>query len=119
MGKLLIVDDEPDVREFAKNFFTKRKLEVATAATGEEALRQVKEFKPDLTLLDIMLGGIDGLEVLSKMKEINKNIRVVMVTGVSETASMQKAADLGAIGYIHKPLILAELEKIVMDEFKK
>jgi DNA-binding response OmpR family regulator len=116
MAKLLIVDDEPDVREFAKKFFIKRKLQVATAATGEEALKQAEEFKPDLALLDVRLGGIDGLEVLKKIKEINSNIRVIMVTGVNDAEVMQKAKDLGAINYIHKPLILSELEKIVMNE---
>lgn len=118
MGRLLIVDDEPDVREFAKNFFVKRKLEVCTAANGEEALDLSKNFKPDLALLDIRMDGMDGLEALKRLREIDDKIKVIMVTGVNDSAAMQKAKDLGAIGYIHKPLILDELEKIVMKEVK-
>jgi two-component system response regulator (stage 0 sporulation protein F) len=118
MSRLLIVDDEPDVREFAKNFFSKRKLEVFTAATGEEAIEIVKTSKPNVALLDIRMEGMDGLEALKKFKEIQKDIRVIMVTGVNDAIAMQKAKDLGAHGYIHKPLILDELEKIVMKEFE-
>lgn len=119
MGKLMIVDDEPDVCEFARNFFTKRKLDVVTAANGLEAINIAKEFNPDVVLLDIRMQGMDGIEVLKKIKEINQKIRVFMVTGVNESEAMQKAKELGAKGYIHKPLILDELEKIVMKEFKK
>ncbi|MEW6170310.1 MAG: response regulator [Candidatus Omnitrophota bacterium] len=116
MPKLLIVDDEPDVREFAKNFFTKRKIEVATAASGEEAIKVVQEFKPDLALLDVRMQGMDGLETLKKMKEINKDVKVIMVSGVNDAEAIKKARDLGVLDYIHKPLILQELEQIVLKE---
>ena len=119
MAKLMIVDDEPDVREFAKNFFSKRKLEVTTAADGAEAISVAREFNPDVVMLDVRMEGMDGLEALGKLKEINKDMRVIMVTGVNDSEAMQKAKELGAIGYIHKPLILEELEKVVMSEIKK
>jgi len=119
MSKLLIVDDEPDVREFAKNFFVKRKLEVDTAASGSEAIDLVKKSKPELILLDLRMEGIDGLETLKQIKEIDKNIKVIMVTGVNDAESINKAKELGAKGYIHKPLILEELEKVVLKEIRK
>jgi len=68
MAKLLIVDDEEDVREFAANFFRKRKLDVMTAASGEEAIESVKADKPDLVLLDIRMGGISGIQTLEQIK---------------------------------------------------
>jgi len=80
MAKLLIVDDETDVREFAANFFRKRKIDVTTASSGEEALEILQKQKPDLMLLDIKMTGIDGCETLRRIRESNNNLRVVMVT---------------------------------------
>ena len=81
MPKLLIVDDEEDVREFAANFFRKRKLDVRTAGSGEEALEILKTDKPDMVLLDIRMGGMSGIQVLADIKKIDQGIKVVMVTG--------------------------------------
>lgn len=116
MKKLLIVDDETDVREFAANFFKKRKIDVITASSGEEALVNVNKEKPDLILLDIKMGGIDGIETLKRIKEIDKNIRVIMVTGrkPEEGGTFDSCRQLGALDYIHKPLELDELEKVVL-----
>ena|SRR3989338_5627361 len=116
MKKLLIVDDETDVREFAANFFKKRKIDVITASSGEEALANINKEKPDLILLDIKMGGIDGIETLKRIKELDKNIRVIMVTGrkPEEGGTFDSCRLLGALDYIHKPLELDELEKVVL-----
>ncbi len=116
MGKLLIVDDEADVREFAANFFRKRKIDVWTAESGEEALEVMDRFDPDLILLDIKMGGMDGIETLKFIKIKNKDSRVIMVTGTKpdEQNSFDCCRDLGALDYIHKPLQLDELEKTVL-----
>lgn len=116
MARLLIVDDETDVREFAANFFRKRKIEVTTAASGEEAISIVEKQKPDLVLLDIRMEGIDGIETLRRIKQLDKNVRVIMVTGkkLEDDASCDKCGELGALDYIHKPLELDELEQVVM-----
>lgn len=118
MPKLLIVDDETDVREFAASFFRKRKIDVITASSGEEALGIVKEQKSDLVLLDIRMTGIDGIETLKRIKELDKNAKVIMITGrkPEEEASFDRCRELGAIDYIHKPLELDELEKMVLKE---
>jgi len=117
MAKLLIVDDELDVREFAANFFRKRKVEVLLASGGQEALEILKKEAIDLVLLDIKMPEIDGLETLEHIKELDARIRVIMVTGrhPAEEGSFQKCQQLGALDYIHKPLDLAELEKVVME----
>lgn len=116
MPKLLIVDDESDVREFAANFFRKRKITCFTASGGEEALALVEKDKPDLVLLDIKMEGIDGIETLKRIKEKDKNLKVIMVTGrkPEDEDSFAKCKDEGALDYIHKPLELDELEKVVM-----
>lgn len=116
MKKLLIVDDEADVREFAANFFKKRKIEVTTASSGEEALDILSAQKPDLILLDIKMEGIDGIETLRRIRELDKNTKVIMVTGrkPEEGGACDSCQQLGILGYIHKPLELDELESVVL-----
>jgi len=120
MAKLLIVDDEIDVREFAANFFRKRKVEVSTAGSGEEALELLKNQKPNLILLDIKMPGIDGIETLRRLRETNKDIKVIMVTGKKpdEEDASEQCKQLGILDYIHKPLELDELERVVMSSLK-
>lgn len=116
MPKLLIVDDEVDVREFAKNFFKKRNIEVFTASGGQEALNLIETQKPDLVLLDVRMEEMNGIEVLKKIREKNNHVKVVMVTGVEDEETVNEAHRLGIKGYIHKPLVLEELEKVVLNE---
>lgn len=121
MAKLLIVDDEVDVREFAANFFKKRKINTLTSFCGEEALNIIEKEKPDLILLDIKMGGIDGIETLRRIREKDKNQKVVMVTGrkPEDEEAFNKCKELGAVDYVHKPLELDELERIVMKNIGK
>ena len=118
MSNLLIVDDEADVREFAANFFRKRKINVTTAASGEEALKILEEKKPDLILLDIKMTGIDGIETLKRIRGLDNQLKVIMVTGKKpeEEQSFDICKEFGARDYIHKPLELDELEKVVLKE---
>lgn len=119
MPKLLIVDDEVDVREFAKNFFRKRNIDVIIASGGNQALEIIDKEKPDLVLLDVRMEEITGIEVLKKLREKNNDTKIIMVTGVEEEETLKTAQSLGVVGYIHKPLILDELEQIVMKQLKK
>ena len=118
MPKLLIVDDEIDIREFAKSYFRKRSIEVFTASGGVEALEIISQEKPDLVLLDVRMEEMNGVDVLKKLREAGNWIKVVMVTGVKEETTIQEAERLGVTGLIHKPLILDELEKIVLKELR-
>lgn len=117
--KLLIVDDEKDVQEFAAKFFRRRKINVLTASSGEEALEIVGRDRPAAMLLDIKMEGIDGIETLRRVREVDKDIKVVMVTGREDEDAMARTRELGAYDYIHKPLKLAELEKVVLKIFAK
>ncbi len=116
MPKLLIVDDEIDVREFAKSFFSKRGIEVTTAPGGGDAIALVDDLKPDLILLDVHMDGISGIEVLRQLRAKENQVKVIMVTGVEDEKVIAQANELGVKGYIHKPLVLEELEKVVKEE---
>ena len=116
MPKLLIVDDEIDVREFAKNFFRKRGIDVFTASGGAEALGVISAQSPELVLLDIRMDGMSGMEALRSLRQQGSNIKVIMISGVEDEGIVQEAQQLGVAGFIHKPLVLEELEKVVMAE---
>ncbi|MBN1913259.1 MAG: response regulator [Candidatus Omnitrophica bacterium] len=120
MAKLLIVDDEADVREFTANFFRRRSIDVITASGGREALEITRKHRPELVLLDIRMEGISGIETLKRIKEHDKSIKVIMVTGKKpeEEDAYGRCRQLGASEYILKPLKLDELEKIVKDILK-
>ncbi|MDD5099172.1 MAG: response regulator [Candidatus Colwellbacteria bacterium] len=121
MPRLLIVDDEADVREFAANLFRRRNIDVDTAANGKDALVKVENIKPELILLDISMEGMDGIEVLERVKQIDQSIKVIMVTGKKgdEDEAFERCKKAGALDYIHKPLILDELERVVMNVLHK
>ena len=119
MPKLLIVDDEQDIRDFASNFFKKRQIEALTASNGDEALKIIEEEKPDLVLLDIRMDGKSGVDTLRTLRQNNDNTKVIMVTGVEDEEVISEVKSIGIIGYIHKPLVLQELEKIVLGELEK
>src|SRR5262245_3006593 len=116
MPRILVVDDEQDIRDFAKSFFEKRGIKVITASGGVDALDIIDKQKPDLVLLDIHMEEMSGVEVLKELRQNKNDIKVIMVTGVEEEATVNEANSWGIRGYIHKPLVLEELEKIVIAE---
>ena len=119
MTKLLIVDDEIDIREFAKSFFKKRNIDVFTASGGRQAIDLIEQESPDLVLLDVRMEEMTGIEVLRELRAKKNSSKIIMVTGVEEEETIEEANKLGVIGYIHKPLVLEELEKIVLAELNK
>ena len=114
MSKLLIVDDESDIREFARNFFKKRKIDVFIASGGKQALDLIAAESPDLVLLDVRMEEMTGIEVLKELRKTKPSLKVIMVSGDEDEETIKEANALGVIGYIHKPFILEELEKIVL-----
>lgn len=118
MSKLLIVDDEEDIREFAKHFFQKRGIESDTASGGKDALSILAKGNPDLILLDVRMGDITGVDVLRAMRASGNKTKVVMVTGVEDPIVINELEKLGIVGYVHKPLALEELERVVLKELR-
>ena len=111
MSKVLVVDDEPEAVELLVEFLSSKGYEVLTATSGQEALRQVKEERPHLVLLDVQMPKMNGIEVLKRIREIDPEMGVIMATGVNEEDVGRQALELGAFDYIVKPLDLKYLER--------
>jgi two-component system phosphate regulon response regulator PhoB len=104
---ILIVDDEEDVLELVRYNLDKNGYKVETAVTGEEALTKARAKLPDLVILDLMLPGIDGLEVCKKLKSDSKteHIPIIMLTAKGEESDIVTGLELGADDYVTKPFI--------------
>ncbi len=111
--KILVVDDEHLIRWSLEQNLKKQGYEVSTAGNGEDALKMVREEQPDLILLDIQMPGINGLEVLERVKEIDEDIVVIMVTAQGGLDTAVNAMRLGAYDYINKPFNLDELAIVI------
>lgn len=117
-SKLLIVDDEVEICDFLKMFFEDRNFDVEVAYNGADALQKAAVFKPAVMLLDIKIPGMDGLEVLRRIKKEFPAIRVLMVTALETSEKINEALRLGADNYITKPLSLEYLENDVKEKLK-
>ena len=103
MPRMLIVDDERDICELLKEFFEGKGFAVLSAFSGEEALGKLQESEADIVLLDILLPGLSGIEVLKRIKEQRPKVRVIMVTAIDQIDLRSQAQQYGAAGYITKP----------------
>ena len=116
---ILIVDDEEDVLELVRYNLEKNGYKTESACTGEEALTKANSRLPDLLILDLMLPGIDGLEVCRRLKNNTKtqNIPVIMLTARGEEADIVTGLELGAEDYITKPfspkVLVARVRRII------
>ena len=113
MARILVVDDEKETREFLSDFLKLRDYQVLTASDGFEAIEIVKNERPHIVLLDIRMPGLDGVEVLRRIRTIDKEVGVIMVTAIKDEKVNEYALKLGACDYITKPIDLDELEKSV------
>ena len=100
--EILVVDDDPSIRELEKLYLERENWEVRTAADGKEALDMFRRMPPDLILLDVMLPEMDGYEVLKAVRK-SGSIPVIMVTARGETFDKVLCLELGADDYIVKP----------------
>ncbi|BCR03803.1 acetoacetate metabolism regulatory protein AtoC [Desulfuromonas versatilis] len=111
--RILVVDDEHLIRWSLEQNLKKQGYEVVTAGSGEDALKLVREDAPDLVLLDIQLPGINGLDVLERIKEMDEEVIVIMVTALGVLETAVKAMRMGAYDYINKPFNLDELAIVI------
>ncbi len=119
-GTILIVDDERGIRELCRRALKETANRVLTAGTGKEALRIVKkESHPDIVILDVRLPGMDGIELLQKIKQINSRIIVILITGYGTMESTIRAMKLGAYDFVNKPFSLEVLKKTVENAVKR
>lgn len=109
MSRILIIDDEPDMRLAVRNVLKLRGYDVSEAGDGPTALEMARAERPDLVLLDLRLPGMDGIEVLSGLKKIDESVPVVMITGYGHIQSAVDVMKLGASEYLQKPFENAQL----------
>ena len=114
MDKILIVDDEVTVCDLLKDFLTLKGYEVFTASDGHTAINKVKKVCPHIVLLDIVMPGISGIQLLQEIKKLNPKTEVIMITAVPDQGIITESIDLGACDYIRKPMDLKHVENIVM-----
>ena len=106
MARVLVVDDDPTVSDVVRRYLERAGHDVAMAATGEDALDRVSARAPDLVVLDLMLPGIDGLEVCRRLRGA---VPVVMLTALGEEEDRIAGLSLGADDYVTKPFSPREL----------
>jgi two-component system response regulator CpxR len=113
-SKILLVDDEREFVQTLSERLIMRDMGSAVAYDGESALTMVDEEEPEVMILDLKMPGIDGIEVLRRVKETRPDIEVIILTGHGSEADRQICMDLGAFAYLHKPVdieILSETLK--------
>lgn len=113
MASIFVIDDDNIISANLKDFLELEGHEITTFSNGEDALSRLSHETPDIMLVDLRLPGIDGLELLEKVKDRSQNIEVVIITGHADVPSAVKAIKLGARDYIKKPFDLDEISIIV------
>jgi len=118
MRKILVVDDDKDMRLLLTRFLTKHGFETFNADSGAVALKLVTEIHPDLVLCDFRLDDMNGAELLKKIKEIDPQTQVIIITGYSDVKDAVEVTKLGAFDYVTKPLFPDEILLTIRDALK-
>jgi len=110
---VLIVDDEKNIRRTLSEALAGMDLRVDTASDGEEALARLREEAYGLILLDIKMPGLDGMEVLRRVRDVQPEVRVIMITAHGTVTSAVEAMKLGAVDFLQKPFSVREIRTLV------
>jgi CheY-like chemotaxis protein len=113
IGRVLVVDDEAQVCEMVRDALVEFGYEVAVASGGPEALGLVSSFGPDAVLLDVLMPGMSGAEVLARMRQDHPAVAVVMLTGNQDQHAARQLLANGAFDYVRKPFDLQVLERVM------
>jgi two-component system response regulator AtoC len=108
--RVLVIDDDPGVRDYLKALVSRQGYDVSAVAGGEEALRTLDDTRPDLVTLDVVLPGMDGLETLKELKQCLPDVPVIMLSGHGQARTIVEAMKLGATDFLRKPFEVEELE---------
>jgi len=118
MEKLLLIDDEVDVQYSFRRIFDGSDIELHTASSGEEGLRLIPTVKPDLVLSDIRMAGLNGLETLRRIRQLDPQLPVILMTAYGTTQTAIEAMKLGAYDYLLKPFDVPRLKQLVANALK-
>lgn len=114
--RMLVVDDERDTCECSQKFFGKRGFEVSTSMRGLEALSMMQAKQFDIVLLDLTMPDLNGKEVLERLRETDKNTKVVIISGNYNEELKDQCFSLGIVDYKTKPIVLPELYQLICKE---
>jgi DNA-binding NtrC family response regulator len=117
--KVLMVDDEEDFVTTLAERMKMRDLSPEMALSGEQALERVQEDVPDVMVLDLKMPGIDGMEVLRRVRRAYPQVQVVILTGHGSEKDEAEARRLGAFAYLQKPVEMEKLVKTLKDAYKR
>jgi len=118
MDKILVVDDEADIRRAFHRNLASETLQVVDAGNGEEAIRMVAKERPNLVVMDIRMGATSGLDTLRKLRELDPKLLVIMMTAYGTTQTAIEAMKLGAYDYVLKPLEVPKLKALIESALK-
>ncbi|TNJ60851.1 response regulator [Paenibacillus hemerocallicola] len=116
--KVLIVDDQNGIRVLLVEVFSNEGYNTFQASNGKLALEIVRKESPDLVLLDMKIPGMDGLDILKHIKQIDTSIKVIMMTAYGELDMIKEATDLGALTHFTKPFDIDDLRLAVNKELR-
>lgn len=116
---ILVVDDEPIVRESIRDWLKDAGYTVATAETGEEALEMIKKQDFGVLVLDIRLPGRTGMSVLREVKAVKPEIKSIIITAYPTSELAAEAKELGAIDYLIKPIAPDDLERLIRETLSR
>ena len=115
---ILVIDDDQMMLKLAKAFLEREGFDVITAADGVSGMKLLRESKVDLVLLDVMMPGLNGYQVLQLIREYS-SVPVIMVTGITDKDSVTRFLDLGADDYVTKPFNKGELIARIRSKLKQ
>jgi CheY-like chemotaxis protein len=117
--RVLLVDDERDLVQTLSERLQMRDMGSAVAYDGESALKLVQDDEPEVMIIDLKMPGIDGLEVLRKVKQTRPEIEVIILTGQGSEKDKAKCMELGAFGYLQKPVDIDQLSAMLKQAHEK
>jgi DNA-binding NtrC family response regulator len=113
MKQIYVVDDDDNIRELLLRFMEELGYESSSAPNGEEALAHLKSNRPDMLLLDILMPGMSGLDVLQEAMKIYPDLPVIMISGFADEDMAKDALSLGAYDFFLKPFSLETIKKVL------
>ena len=117
--KILVVDDEKHVRDSCIRLLQRKRFDADGAESGEIALEKLKKESYDLVLLDVRMPGMDGIEVLRQAKQIVPDLLVLVLTGHGTIDTANEAMELGAAGFIRKPIAIENLAESIDEALQR
>ena len=112
---ILLVEDEPPVRRLIKRILSTERAKILTAGSGAQALQMAVRTAVDLVILDVRLPDMSGTEVLRRLRDLDANVAVIMVTGYGSADTVRAAMELGAFDYLTKPFSNEEMGRVVRE----